>query len=336
MKKTNFYLILLFSVLVLGCKKDDDDDLSGNWTRSTDFEGVPRNGAIGFTISDFAYVGTGYDGDDRLKDMWKFDPDKKTWFKLADFPGKARSNAVAFSINDKGYVGCGYDGDDALKDFWEYNPATDTWRQIADFPTTQGRYDAVAFAVGSKGYVGTGKDNDDKDQQDFYSYDAGSNQWQKINSIGIKRSGAFALVINGVAYVGGGTNNGSYASEFYMFDQQSGAWVEKKDLNRADDDDNDDDSDDDDYNISRENTMAFAIADKGYITCGQSSGAKNDTWRYDVNKDLWTEVDAFEGANREYGVAFSLKGLGYVTTGNNGSNRLDDTWLFDPNSSDDD
>lgn len=336
MKQINLYFLFLLLSVFAGCKKDDDDDdRTGDWIRKSDFGGVPRTGAFVFTIGDNAYVGTGYDGDVHLSDVWMYDGNKNTWVRKAIFPGAARSNAVAFTINGKGYVGTGYDGDVGLKDFWEYSPDTDSWRQIADLPIVSGRYGAVAFTLNNFGYVGTGKDNDDKDQPDFYKYDPSTNQWNIITSIGIKRSGAFAFVVDGKAYVGGGINNGQYTPEFYEYNAADDTWIEKRDLNRADDDDNDDDNDDDDYNLQRQYSMTFVIGNDAYITGGSSGYILNDTWKYNTATDIWTEVDAFEGSSRQYAVAFTVKGKGFVTTGSNGSLRFDDNWMFDPTLSDD-
>ncbi len=335
MKKINLYFLLVLLALFAGCKKsDDDDDRTGDWTRKADFEGVPRNAAFSFTIGTYSYVGTGYDGDDRLTDMWMYDSTKNTWYQMAAFPGKARSNAVAFAVNGKGYVGTGYDGDNALNDFYEYDPTTNTWKQVADMPIA-GRYNAVAFTIGNMGYVGTGRDGDDKDQADFYSYDPTSNAWTKTVSIGVKRSGAFAFVIDGKAYVGGGINNGSYETQFYEFEPARGTWIEKRDLNRSDDDDNDDDNDDDDYNLSRAYASCFVIGSNGYLTGGTNGGSILNTYRYDVADDFWVEVDAFEGSARQYAASFTAGGKGFVVTGSNGASRYDDNWMFDPTVSDD-
>jgi N-acetylneuraminic acid mutarotase len=333
MKKINLYFLVVLLALFAGCKKsDDDDDKTGDWTRKADFEGTPRNAAFSFTAGDYAYVGTGYDGTDRLTDMWRYDSSTTTWYKMADFPGKARSNAVAFTINGKGYAGSGYDGDVALSDFYEYDPTTNTWKQIADLPAA-GRYNAVAFAIGNIGYVGTGRDSDEKDQADFYSYDPSLNSWTKISSLGVKRSGAFAFVIGSKAFVGGGINNGSYEVQFYEFEPARATWVEKRDLNRSDDDDNDDDNDD--YNLTRAYAASFVIGNYAYITGGTNGGSLLDAWKYDLDNDNWIQVDDFEGSARQYAVGFTLGAKGYVATGGYGSTRYDDNWSFDPSVSDD-
>jgi len=326
MKRRIVYCLMLILTSLASCKKDDDEKFSGDWSRASDFEGVPRNGAFSFTIGNNAYVGTGYDGRIRLNDVWVYDSGKNSWSAVAPFPGKARSNTVAFTANGKGYVGTGYDGDNALNDFWEYDPTANKWKEIAPLPTILGRYDAVAFAIANKGYVGTGRDNDKKDQQDFYSYDPIANSWKKVASLGIKRTGAFAFVIGNKAFVGGGTNNGTYSQEFYQYNAATDNWIEKKDLDQSDNKDNDDD-----YKINRANASTFVIAGVGYVIGGSTGYALNSTWRYEESQDRWIQVDNFEGAPREYAVSFSFNGRGYVATGNSGTVRYDDNWRFDPN-----
>ena len=107
------------AVIIWGCESDDDSDSDyvGNWIELSDFEGLPRTDAVAFTIGNKAYLGTGYDGTDRLKDFWEYDPLVNQWTKKTDFPGAARNGAVGFGTNSKGYIGTGFDGVDKLNDF---------------------------------------------------------------------------------------------------------------------------------------------------------------------------------------------------------------------------
>ncbi|HRX10351.1 MAG TPA: kelch repeat-containing protein, partial [Draconibacterium sp.] len=111
--KVNYQIILLilFSFSIVSCGDEEDEDLMGNWSELSDFDGVPRSDAVGFSIGDKGYIGTGYDGDDRLSDFWEYNPSQNYWTQKADFPGVARTGAVGFGIGDKGYIGTGYDGD---------------------------------------------------------------------------------------------------------------------------------------------------------------------------------------------------------------------------------
>ena len=82
--------------------------------------------AVGFSIGNKGYIGTGEDTNGATKDFWEYDPDNDTWTRKADFGGTARSNAVGFSIGNKGYIGTANWGNSS-DDFWEYDPATDIW-----------------------------------------------------------------------------------------------------------------------------------------------------------------------------------------------------------------
>jgi len=321
-----FMLAILFPMLMISCS-DDDDDLEGNWVEGSDFDGVARGSAAGFVIDGYGYLGTGFDGDDRWNDFWRYDPDIANWTEMAEFPGVERNYAVGFSVNGKGYIGLGYDGDDPLSDFYEYDPSTNTWTQIADFPGSA-RYDATAFAVDGKGYVGTGYD-DDYYLKDFYSYDPSTGEWEQILSIpGSKRRGANSFVIDGKAYVISGLDNGSYLEDVYCYDPSTESWTEMREIN----DDDDDYSYDDDYvGIARRNAATFVVNGLGYLSCGSTGSILETTWEYDPVEDLWEERTEFEGVSRTEAIGFSFGGdFGYVTTGRNSSYYFDDLYIFDP------
>lgn len=324
----NIWLTGLLSVVVLGmnsCGGDDSTDLVGNWIEQSDFEGVARSDAATFTIGELAYVGTGYDGDERLKDFWSYDAVRNSWTQVAEFPGEARNAAVGFSVDGKGYVGTGYNGDVRLGDFWQYDPVGNSWTQKADFGGSA-RYGAVAFSIGSLGYVGTGYDGNYL--KDFWAYDPGSNSWIQKNSFGgSKRRDAVGFVIDGKGYICTGINNGNYEKEFYMYDPGSDSWTAKRKIA-----DVSDESFDDDYTIVRSNAVAFVLNGKAYVTTGTMSSLKADTWEYDPAQDLWNEKTNFEGSARTDAVAFTTEaGRAFVTTGKSTSYQFDDIWEFRPN-----
>lgn len=342
-KLFSFILCLsLFTALSSCSSSDDDEELVGDWLRQSDFEGVSRSDAASFVIDNIAYVGTGYttatSAESRLNDFWKYDPDQDNWYSIAPFPGKARNKAVAFSAGGKGYVGLGTDGTNVLKDFWQYDPGSNSWTQVADFPTAKGRYGAVAFAINETGYVGCGNDGDN-DQQDFYQYNPATNNWTQVSSMKSKRVNPFVFVINNKAYVGGGSNNGSYVYTFYSFDPTENSWSRLHSLYPDGDDEETDaiqDDDNYDYNLQRTSAAAFTIAGYGYITTGTYNSVLNTTWQYNPGKDIWTQVDTFEGSSREGALGFALNNKGYVATGRSGTLRLDDLWKYDPEVSDED
>lgn len=151
------------------------DPSANTWIQKADFGGDARGNAVGFSIGNLGYLGTGQrlESPYHTKDFWEYDPSTNSWTRKADFGGQRRSNAVAFSIGGKGYLGTGYPGNSDpvyLKDFWEYDPGANTWAEKAPFLGTD-RYGATGFSVGGKGYIGTGLDAVfPYYQRDFFEY----------------------------------------------------------------------------------------------------------------------------------------------------------------------
>jgi N-acetylneuraminic acid mutarotase len=145
---------------------------SAQWTNVGLFPGTPRYGAIGFSIHDTCYFGTGLNYfNTEMGDFWQYIPSTNTWKQLVNLPGSKREYALAFVINNKGYVVTGLDNGVNVNDFWEFDPSqsqTKQWIQknyIADIQTTSSfdnlytsivRNSAVAFVINNFGYVTTG------------------------------------------------------------------------------------------------------------------------------------------------------------------------------------
>lgn len=318
-------LSLALLLLTTRCKKDDTEELIGNWIEQSDFEGVARGNAVAFTIGDIGFVGTGYDGEDRLSDFWSYDAERNNWTQIAEFGGKPRQDAVAFTAGGAGYVGTGYDGLVRYKDFWKYDPGTNTWDSVtADFGGLP-RYGAVAFSINNIGYVGTGFSGNA--EKDLWAYDPGSNTWEQKTSFQSKIQDAVAFVINDEGYICTGINNGVYSKDFYKYDPASDTWTALRKIS-----DVSDESFDDNYAIIRRKAVAFVMGGKAYITTGDVGSLKNDVWEYTPSTDLWTIRTSFEGTTRTDAVAFSLEnGRGFVATGVSSTLYFDDIWEFKPN-----
>ncbi|MBI9064877.1 MAG: galactose oxidase [Marinilabiliaceae bacterium] len=334
MTKINWYLLFfLFTMGLVSCSSsDDDEDLFGNWIELGAFEGYPRSDAIAFTIGDYAFVGTGYDGeeDERLNDFWKYDPQKDYWTQVQSLPAVARNGAVAFGAAGKGYVTTGYDGENKLKDLWEYDPVGNAWNQKADFPGS-GRYGSIAFSINDRGYVGSGYDGNLL--KDFWEYIPATDTWEQRVSIGgKKRRDAVAFVIGDKGYVVTGTDNGNYLGDFWEYDPVADTWTEKREIGK---DANEDESYDDDYEIVGINGVAFSINGLGYVTTGGPGYPDARTWEYNPVNDTWEERTKFEGSPRYEAVAFVVDDKPFVTTGRSSGYYFDDVWTFDPNAEED-
>lgn len=317
-RKRNTCIILglaLASLCATACGSDDDTTL-GNWVTGTVFDGSPRSSAISFTIGNYGYAGTGYDGDDYLKDFWRYNIDGGYWEQLEDFPGAARSSASAFAIGNNGYVGTGYDGINYLKDFYKYSTTDAAWVTVPlnEFPGTA-RRGALGFGSGSYGYVGTGYDTTG-DKKDFFKYDPATDSWTEIYGFGgNKRHDGSSFTIGSLVYMGFGSSNDINQKDFWVFDTGSETWTRLRDLDYKDS-----------YSLTRTGATAFAIGNYGYI-CG---GDKATVWEYDPAADLWQDKTQFEGASRQDAIAIYNGARAFIALGKYGNSYYDDMWEFKP------
>jgi len=318
-------LCLLPAVILISCSNDDDVDdneenteivLTGTWSLRSDLDAVARSGASSFTIENKGYIAGGYDGRNRLSDLWEYNMDADYWTQKADLPGMARNMAVAFAVEDKGYFGTGYDGSEYLNDFWEYDPLDNSWTQTADFPGSA-RYEAVAFGLSGKGYVGCGYDGNYL--KDFYSFDPTTNSWEQISFEGSKRTAATGFIIDDLAYVFCGDNNGVSVEDCWKYNPSEDLWDQVY-------------FDSSSGILTGNGYAAFVIDGLAYLTAGINTGSIDTcTWKYDPKTDLWEEVAQFGGTLRTKAVSFSNGERGYIATGSSTSTSFDDLWEFSPN-----
>jgi N-acetylneuraminic acid mutarotase len=147
------------------------DQATNVWTRKADYPGNSRTDAVGFSIGNKGYIGTGYGDGTFQRDFWEWDQGTNIWTKKADFGGIGRAGAVGFSIGNKGYIGTGSSDGIDHKDFWEWDQETNIWTKKMDFGGVA-RASAVGFSIGNKGYIGTGTHPGIVyASQDFWEYD---------------------------------------------------------------------------------------------------------------------------------------------------------------------
>jgi hypothetical protein len=131
------------------------DQATNVWTKRADYPGSSKVGAVGFSIGNKGYIGTGYNGTSVTNDFWEWDQATNVWNRKADFAGDGASGAVGFSIENKGYIGTGYNETSVKNNFWEWDQVTNLWTQRASYPKSTG-YNIIGFSIGEKGYIGIG------------------------------------------------------------------------------------------------------------------------------------------------------------------------------------
>jgi gliding motility-associated-like protein len=307
----------LFSALFIVILTNSLFSQIGNWIPRASFGGTVRQYAVGFSINNKGYIGTGWDlGAGYRDDFWEYDPATNSWTQKAAFAGGQRIFAVGFSIGSRGYVGTGQDFGGRRKDFWEYNPISNTWAQKANFGGTA-RSRAVGFSVDSKGYIGTGyEDAGNVYFSDFWEYDPVNNFWnKKANFGGGSRREAVGFSIGNKGYIGTGFDGSQYKKDFWQFNPSNNSWTQKASLGTA-----------------QWLAVGFSIGRKGYIGVGY--GAANplkEFWEYDTLTNSWKRNRDFDGNARFAAVGFSIGLRGYLGTGFDINNqKMRDFWEFQP------
>ncbi len=265
---------------------------------------VDRRNAVGFSIGQRAYIGTGYSvvGSTTVprKDFWEYDPANDVWTQKADFPGVARYNAVGFSITTKGYVGLGLSATGVRKDFYQYDPANNTWLQRLDYPGPA-REQAFGFAIGSKGFVGGGFANGQGDFKDFFEFDQASNAWTPRPDFGGgKRFAAASFVIDTKGYVAAGYSSSSdtYFKDVWEYDPATVSWRQKPDMPGK----------------GRARATSFTVGGSAYVGLGVSrDGYEGQFYQYAPATGTWLEKPYYTGPmTPTYGAGVSIGNRAFV------------------------
>ncbi|WP_455510921.1 Kelch repeat-containing protein [Butyricimonas paravirosa] len=329
MRTFNIVVLAILGLFLASC--GDDDDRLGDWAKSVQFSGEPREGSVCFKFKDgnteTVFVGLGFGArSEEFSDLYEFNGE--SWAKVTgtEFPapvnegsdptkqnGNGRHSAVAFVIGDYAYVGTGYvsalsnsttsRNRKFFNDFYKFNMRTKKWEGEAivmnvNGTPVEGRRDAVAFSDGEYGYVGTGYGENDRVFKDFYRFDPNTETWEEISFNGDARYGAVAFVVNNAAYVALGASglsssmSSTVVRNVMKFDFATKTWHEMGALA-----DKPGVRQDKDYErIPRVYAVSFT-SDKGkdgeeYAYIALGAGANPRTvWKYNHKKDQWHQME---------------------------------------------
>lgn len=300
-------LFVLFTALILRT------EAQGLWTQKADFGGAARTAAVGFSIGNKGYIGTGSAGNTRFNDFWEYNSETNAWTQKANITFDGRSNATAFTLDGKGYIVGGFTTS-FTKNMLEYDTATNQWNYRANFLGV-GRGDGVAFNIGNGVLFGTGSSSNGL-RKDFYRYSAPPfNSWAQMAPLpGAERMDAVGFTIDGKGYTGTGDAGGNQLIDWWEYTLPDNIWTQKANFTGT----------------PRYEAAGFVIGSKGYVACGYYSGNLNDCFEYNPATNSWREVAQFPGAGRRSAVGFSIGNFGYIGTGYNGTVVTKDFWQYDP------
>jgi N-acetylneuraminic acid mutarotase len=153
-------------------------------------DAVARYYAVGASVGDKGYVGTGTDGGSPLKDFYSFTPGDVpgtgTWTQISSYKGSKRFGASVFVIGNYLYLLGGTANDGNPTDMQKYDPSADKWTQVLDLRNTDKtanddkygnipRSYASTFVINGKGYITLGQTS--MALPSTYEYDPAANTW---------------------------------------------------------------------------------------------------------------------------------------------------------------
>lgn len=149
------------------------DQAHDQWIRIADFPGLPRYGAMTFSLHGLGYLGCGHGGT-VYSDFYAYDPVSDSWTQKANLPGAARQSGIGGAAGNRGYIGLG-SGSSFYGDIYQYNDTLDSWRTINSFTAT-GRNSVGSFILNDTLYAVGGRDAS-MFYHDCWSYSVSNNTW---------------------------------------------------------------------------------------------------------------------------------------------------------------
>eukprot|EP01080_Neovahlkampfia_damariscottae_P005065 gene5065-8665_t len=195
----------------------------------------PRNGVGSVLYKQFIYIFGGYDGTDRLNDLYSFDTIGCIWRELTfkqigNIPSK-REGHTCNRLENRMYIIGGYDGD-YCSDIYELNLNNLIWNKIKTKGNFEGRYYSSSVLYNNTIYLFGGKRN-----KNFFKgikiLNLENKEWNNLKTIGIEPSPRYfsqTILRNDQLYVFGGFN-GNALNDFHCLNLNSFQWREIKILN---------------------------------------------------------------------------------------------------------
>lgn len=189
--------------------------------------------------------------------------------------------------------------------------------------SVNGRASAVSFVIDERAYVALGRSEARSGAlTDCWEYNPASGQWtEKARFPGIGRVNGIAESVNGKAYIGLGfdLSKGIYQEaaqlkDFWCFDPVTNSWIRKTDFPA----------------LSTNGCVSFVIGNSIYAGFGfTGSTFTNELWKYDTEKDTWTQMK-YTGVTRRTGSVVCCDGEKvFFGTGYN-TRKENDWWEYFP------
>jgi len=183
-------------------------DIQANtWTVLSAVLSSPRMAPAAAALGGAIYVSGGYDGNDFLSGVDRFDPVAGSVEPQAPMPAALLYHTMTAVEPNALYVASGFDAGGPVASMYAYNADSDSWSGLPAIQDADGleqpRYGAASFAIQGRVYV-TGGLFDSSDAL-TWEFNPAANTWARRADMNNARFHHGAAVIGGKGYVYGGS-----------------------------------------------------------------------------------------------------------------------------------
>lgn len=180
-------------------------------------------------------------------------------------------------------------------------PAQD-WVQLSS-PSGNGRHHPITVANDQYAYVLAGQAGfASLNLDDVHRYDPTTDTWEELGAFpGGGRGYGYGVCEGNDAYVGFGSNDNGYPTDFWHLDMASGTWTELASF----------------PGNGRNHPAMVLTAGQVFVGLGSNAddGNLGDWWGYDIAADSWSELAPFTAGDRHHPFYFGIDGIAYVGMG---------------------
>ena len=176
------------------------------------------------------------------------------------------------------------------------------WVQVTS-PSGNGRHHPITVANDQYAYVIAGQAGFAAlNLDDVHRYDPATDTWETQGAFpGGGRGYGYGVCEGNDAYVGFGSNDDGYPTDFWHLDMATGAWTALASF----------------PGNGRNHPAMVLTAGQVFVGMGSNAddGNLSDWWGYDIAADSWSELAPFTAGARHHPFYFGIDGIAYVGMG---------------------
>ncbi|CAD7975498.1 unnamed protein product [Amoebophrya sp. A25] len=248
--------------------------------KSTGMPPRQRSLHVGIVLNDCLWIFGGYDGSNRVNDLYKFDFKRSKWSQIqTQSSPSVRDRHVVVAYKDSLYIFGGYDGNNRVNDFWEFDTVRSEWAVVSgEGMPPSARHSHAGVEYNGCTYIFAGYDGNYRN--DFHEFNFSTRRWSLVNVRGQQPKARYrtsAASYKNKMVVIGGHDGQKHLNDFYQFDFDTEVWSLVEVANGF-------------APSPRDSHSACVYGDCLYLFGGSTGHARNDLYEFRFDSNTWAEI----------------------------------------------